>query len=152
MAIGRPSELERRLDCSIVEDWFVFPGALLHTREAVSLNPASARWGTRFFVTDEPRELVGLGGFKGKPKDGVVELGYAVAPGRQGRGIASAAVAAMLEEAFAEPDVTTVLADTLATPGPSPRVLEKNGFSRVGRGPDADGQETWRFSLSRGGT
>lgn len=29
---------------------------------------------------DEPRTLVGWGGFKGAPRDGVVELGYAVAP------------------------------------------------------------------------
>lgn len=149
MAIGRPSELERRLDCQIVADWFVFPGALLHTREAVSLNPASARWGTRFFITEEPRELVGLGGFKGAPKDGAVELGYAVAPEREGRGIATAAVAAMIDEAFANPSVDAILADTLPEGVASQRVLEKNGFTRHGDGPPHEGVATHRFRIDR---
>jgi RimJ/RimL family protein N-acetyltransferase len=149
MAIGRPSELERRLDCEIVEDWFVFPGALLHTREAVSLNPASARWGTRFFITDEPPELVGLGGFKGAPKDGIVELGYAVASQREGRGIATAAVAQLITEAFAIPEIKTILADSLPDGGASQRVLEKTGFTHDGEGPAHEGMPTHRFRLDR---
>ena len=36
--------------------------------------------------------LIGFGGFKGAPRDGDVEIGYAVAPDRQGRGIATAVV------------------------------------------------------------
>lgn len=149
MAIGRPSELERKLGCEIVKDWFVFPGALLHTREAVSLNPAAARWGTRFFVTDDPCELVGLGGFKGVPQDGIVELGYAVAPDREGLGIATAAVAGLVAEAFADPGVTAILADTLVDGLASQRVLEKNGFIHDGDGPPHEDLTTWRFRLER---
>ena len=49
---------------------------------------------------DEPRTLVGLGGFKGPPRDGVLEIGYAVAPDWEGRGIATAATRELLREAF----------------------------------------------------
>ena len=57
-----------------------------YTRDAVAADPASTRWGTRLFVLDDPPALVGWGGFKGPPKDGEVEIGYAVAPSFEGRG------------------------------------------------------------------
>ena len=62
-----------------------------------------------------PRTLVGWGGFKGPPDaDGAVEIGYAVAPAWEGRGVATAAVAELLREAWAAPGVRRVLAHTLA--------------------------------------
>ena len=149
LAIIDPAALGRELDCAVIDDWFVFPGALLHTREAIATDPDSVRWGSRFFSLDEPREIVGLGGFKGEPKDGTVELGYAVAPTREGRGIATEAVRAMIEEAFADPQVTTILADTLPDGDASQRVLEKTGFARDGTGPPHEGIPTFRFRLDR---
>jgi RimJ/RimL family protein N-acetyltransferase len=151
LAIGDPDGLGRALDCEIADGWFVFPGALLHTREALDLDPGSARWGTRFFLTETPRELVGLGGFKGPPTRGAVELGYAVSPTREGRGIATLAVAELINDAFAEPEVTTIVADTLPDGRSSQRVLEKNGFARDGNGPLHEEIATWRFRLDRPG-
>ena len=101
-------------------------------------------------MAGEPPELVGWGGFKGPPRDGTVELGYAVAPAREGRGLATAAVRAMLRDAFADPGVHAVIAHTLPEPGPSPRVLEKAGFTRTGEVTGDHGEPVWRFRILDG--
>jgi ribosomal-protein-alanine N-acetyltransferase len=127
-ALENDAALGRALGCEVADGWAVFPGALERTRDAVAADPGSAGWGTRFFVVDAPRTLAGWGGFKGPPRDGAVELGYAVAPAWEGRGVATAAVRELLREAWAAPEVQAVLAHTLAGSRASVRVLEKTGF------------------------
>jgi [ribosomal protein S5]-alanine N-acetyltransferase len=133
----------------VAEGWVVFPQALPVTREALAADPGSARWGTRLFVVDEPKVVVGWGGFKGPPAEGVVELGYAVAPDFRGRGIAGEAVRQMLLEAFSSSEVQAVIAHTLGQPGPSTRVLEKAGFGYDGEATDGDGGVLWRWRHER---
>ena len=146
-AIDDRPALGRALDCEVAEGWDVFPQALQRSRDAVAADPGSTRWGTRLFVLDEPRTLVGLGGFKGPPRDGVLEIGYAVAPAWEGRGIATAAARELLREAFTAPGLQAVIAHTLPGPGASVRVLEKTGFVADGEIPDDDLGTTWRFRL-----
>ena len=142
--------LERALGVGAAEGWEAFPGSIARVREQLAADPGAARWGTRLFVADEPPALVGWGGFKGPPRDGTVELGYAIAPARQGRGLATAAVRALLREAFADPSVHAVIAHTLPESGPSPRVLEKAGFTFHGEVTDDEGRATWRFRILDG--
>jgi cysteine desulfurase family protein (TIGR01976 family) len=148
-AIDDREELGRILGCEVAEGWSGFPEALRRARDAVAAHPDSTRWGTRLFVLDEPRTLVGWGGFKGPPRGGVVELGYEIAPSWRGRGLAGAAVHELLREAFAVPEVRTAIAHTLAEPGPSVRVLEKAGFVHEGEVPDDEVGTAWRFRLER---
>lgn len=148
-ALHDEGRLGTLLDAEVAEDWVSFGGALEHTHATLAADPASARWGTRLFLLDEPRTLVGWGGFKGPPQQGVVELGYEVAPGHRGRGLATEATERMLDEAFADRAVDAVIAHTLAEPGPSVRVLEKTGFVRNGEFTE-EGQEVWRFRRERG--
>ena len=149
-ALRGDRELERALGCSVAEGWAVFPHALEHARDALAAGPDSARWGPRLFLVEEPCALVGWGGFKGPPDDGgVVELGYAVAPAWEGRGVATAATSQMLREAFATPEVQAVIAHTLAEPGPSAGVVEKTGFARDGAHHDGRVGDVWRFRLAR---
>jgi ribosomal-protein-alanine N-acetyltransferase len=145
---GRPA-LRRALACEVAEGWNVVSEALHATRDAVAADPDSTRWGARLFVLEEPRTLVGWGGFKSPPRDGVVELGYEVASSWEGRGLATAAVRELLREAFAAPEVLTVLAHTLAEPGPSVRVLEKTGFVLEREVPDDEVGTAWRLRLDR---
>ena len=148
-ALDGPSALERVLGVGVVEGWSVFPGSFERIRSELAADPGSARWGTRLFVAGEPPALVGWGGFKGPPRDGTVELGYAVAPAREGRGLATEAVRAMVREAFADPEVRAVIAHTLPEPGPSPRVLEKAGFAFAGDATER-GRVVWRFRILDG--
>jgi [ribosomal protein S5]-alanine N-acetyltransferase len=145
---GRP-ELGRGLGCEVAEGWDVFRESLRPTRDAIAADPQRGLWRARLFVLDEPRTLIGWGGFKGPPRDGVVEIGYAVAPSWEGRGLATAAVRELLREAFAAGDVQNILAHTLAEPGPSVRVLEKTGFVHEGEVPEDEVGTAWRFRLDR---
>jgi [ribosomal protein S5]-alanine N-acetyltransferase len=150
-ALEGDEALARALGCAVAPGWATFTEALRPTRDALAASPHGAAWGVRFFVADDPPELVGWGGFKGPPRDGVVELGYEIAAGRRGRGLATAAAEAMLAEAFADPGVTAVIAHTLPEPNASNRVLEKAGFRYEGDALE-DGSPVWRFVRERPST
>jgi len=147
-ALAGDDSLARALGHDVVTSWATFREALQPIRDALAAGPSGSPWGTRFFVTDDPPELVGWGGFKGPPKEGVVELGYEIAAARRGRGLATAAVRAMVAEAFADQGVTVVMAHTLAERNASNRVLAKAGFEYDGQAQE-DGEVVWRFSLTR---
>jgi len=147
-ALEGDEELARALGHPVVPGWATFEEALAPTRAALADDPGEGRWGTRLFLAGDPPELVGWGGFKGPPANGVVELGYEIAESRRGQGLATDAVAAMLEQAFASPEVESVIAHTLAERNASNRVLEKAGFDHDGEAQD-DGQSVWLFTLRR---
>ena len=77
-----------------------------------------------------------------------MELGYEIADARAGRGLATAAARAMVDEAFADDSVTAVIARTLAERNASNRVLGKAGFEFDGEAQE-DGETVWRFRLKR---
>ena len=114
----------------LADDWERFPEALEPTLQALADKPEGDPWGAHFFLLREPPALVGWGGFKGPPVAGSVEIGYAVAPEYEGRGIATAAVAQLLEKAAASGEVEVVTAHTPPEPGASATVLEHAGFER----------------------
>jgi RimJ/RimL family protein N-acetyltransferase len=136
-----------RFGIAVEPDWSGFP-------EAVPAAVAAARhrsedpWGTHLFFDDDGA-LVGIGGFKGPPADDVVEIGYAVSPSRQGRGIATAAVQYFLARA-ARDGVAIVIAHTLAGVNPSTRVLTKTEFVRTTAHYDPEVGEVWRWERSLG--
>jgi ribosomal-protein-alanine N-acetyltransferase len=146
-ALAGDESLARALGHAVVPGWATFTAALRPARDALAATPDGAAWGTRLFVAGDPPELVGWGGFKGPPADGVVELGYEIAESRRGRGLATAATRAMLAEAFADARVTTVIAHTLPEPNASNRVLEKAGFRYDGEAEER-GRRVWRYARS----
>jgi ribosomal-protein-alanine N-acetyltransferase len=147
-ALAGDIALASRLGHDVVPGWVTFRDALQRTRDTVAADPGEAAWGSRLFVTAHPPELVGWGGFKGPPDNGVVEIGYEIAEARQGRGLATAAARAMVAEAFADERVTTVIAHTLAERNASNRVLEKVGFRYDGEATQR-GRVVWRYALTR---
>ena len=142
-------EFARRFDIPVVEGWAGFPEVVPHLVEGVRERPEDP-WGTQLFFDEEDGALVGMGGFMGPPDDGTVELGYAVAPARQGRGFATAVVAVLLGRAR-EAGVEKVIAHTLPEANASTAVLVKNGFVRDGESHDPDEGTVWRWaSFTRG--
>jgi [ribosomal protein S5]-alanine N-acetyltransferase len=147
-AIAGDRPLARALGHDVVSGWATFREALRPTRAALGDRSRDTTSGPRFFVTSDPPELVGWGGFKGPPRNGVVELGYEIAESRRERGLATAAVRAMVAEAFADKRVDAVIAHTLAERNASNRVLEKAGFRFDGEAREDD-TPVWRYSLPR---
>jgi len=79
---------------------------------------------------------------------GVPMIGYGTAPGEEGRGAASAAVAGVLVWAGGEPRIRAVGAETGTENLASQRVLERNGFQVVGERVDAEDGPVlcWRWN------
>ena len=93
-------------------------------------------WSFWYLLTsDDPAELVGICGFKGRPDEsGSVEIGYSMLSSYQRRGLATEAVARLVGWAFSHQNVKEVCAETLPHLIQSIRVLEKNGFQFTGAG------------------
>lgn len=139
-------EFTARFGISVIDGWAGFPEALPSTLAAARSHDGDP-WGSHLFFDDDGA-LVGFGGFKGPPANTVVEIGYAIAPQRQRRGLATAAARVMIERARAA-GVETVIAHTLAEHNASTSVLTKCGFHRTATviDPDGDGFEVWRWEL-----
>lgn len=95
-------------------------------------------------------EVVGLCSVTRPPKHGVIDIGYGIAPSRQGRGFAGNAVSEIVAWARTMPGVVTLTAETSTGNEPSQRVLARNGFIQVGeRVDDEDGPLIcWRCPAS----
>jgi ribosomal-protein-alanine N-acetyltransferase len=149
-AIEDNARLERLLEATVADGWAGFPEALPGLRNAYRPGELGSLWGAILFVLDRPRTLVGLGGYKGGPSaEGVVEIGYAIAPAFRGRGLATSAARQLVRRAFEDSGVRAVDAHTLGHPNPSTRVLERLGFERIGERDDPEDGPIWHWRIQR---
>ncbi|MBU1305810.1 MAG: GNAT family N-acetyltransferase, partial [Alphaproteobacteria bacterium] len=91
--------------------------------------------------------VVGLCSYKGPPDlNGVVEIGYGVAPSCRQRGYATRAVAHLLTVAARDSSIRSMVAETTTENLASQRVLERNGFVRGSKRIDPEDGEVvlWR--------
>lgn len=87
--------------------------------------------------------LVAAAGYVGPPSaEGIVEMGYSVAPEERRKGYAQEMVTALIARALQSPNVRHVVAEVNETNEPSVRTLEKCGFVRIGPGRDPG---HWRY-------
>lgn len=86
----------------------------------------------------EEGEIVGLCSITRVPQDGEIHIGYGVAPTREGRGYTTRAIGHLLEWGRGDPRVLRISAETGVENIASQRVLERNGFVRVGARIDAE--------------
>jgi len=96
-----------------------------------SFSPAS-------WLIVEDNEVVGLCSVTRPPSGGVIEIGYGIAPTRQNRGIAGRAIRDIVAWARTSPEVQAIIAETGIPNLASQRVLERNGFVRVGERVDEE--------------
>jgi RimJ/RimL family protein N-acetyltransferase len=139
--IEGPENLAEALGCAIPQDW----PPELYNRSAMRFalmqldDPAEQGWSFWYLTTrDEPGELVGICGFKGRPDAaGSVEIGYSIIDDFRRQGLATEAVTALVGWAFSRHNVSEVSAETFPYLRQSIRVLEKNGFHLTGPGSEA---------------
>ena len=131
----------RLLDARLPKDWpdpelaefLPFYARLL--RE----DPHLLGYGVWLLIERENRTVVGSAGFQGRPNtEGEIELGYGVHADFRNRGYATEAARALVEWAFAQPDVKRVTAHCDHDNLPSHRVVVKAGLTQ--RGVQADGR------------
>jgi len=147
-------ELARALAVEVPEEWppeLFDRAAIEHSLAQLVRGGAAAEWAFYYMVREDlgPAGPVAAGivGYKGPPApDGSVEVGYSVLAGHRRLGLASEAVAALVDRAFEHAEVVRVQAETLPSLLPSMQVLEKCGFHPVGPGSEPG---VIRFELSR---
>lgn len=129
-------EFSHQLRASVPDSWpppLNDEGSLRWTLELLRADPEAAGWAAWYWIANTRRPfLIGQGGFKGRPRGGVVEIGYSLLSAFQKQGYASEAVAALIAWAFSHPEVERVAAETLPELAPSIRLLERAGFTRGG--------------------
>jgi ribosomal-protein-alanine N-acetyltransferase len=136
------------LGADVPTGWPEFPESVDFTLDQLTRHPHQADWWMHFFLADGGARLVGSGGFAGPPQNGVVEIGYEIAPEFRDRGFATAAARAMIGKATASSSrVTTVIAHTLPKQSPSTSVLRRLGFEHVGEVDDPEDGTVWRWEL-----
>lgn len=135
----------RRFGIPVEPGWLVFPEALSYARD-VETGASAPEWGFHLFFDGADGALVGNGGWKGEPVDGVAELGYAIAPSRRGRGLATAAVLSLLERGR-RAGLRVVIAHTLPHLSPSTSVLARGGFTKVSDDIDPQEGPVWRWQI-----
>ena len=145
--------LARDLDGAEAEIGAVIPAGLadrldnfLQFRIAdLSVDPAAQPWLGRAIVLVDPdgtRRIIGSCGFHSPPgPDGRVEVGYRVEPAYRRRGVATEAVHALFDWAYAQ-DVDRFRASVSPGNVPSLAIIRGLGFRQVGvQMDDIDGEE-----------
>lgn len=135
----------------VAEGYNEFPEALEYTLKRLEAGEVAPEWGTYLFITTMERTLMGNGGYYGKPRaDGVVEIGYQIAPAYRGQGYATEAAQALIDWAFQDSRTRLVQAHTLADENASSSVLKKCGMVKVGEDVDPDEGVVCRWEVRRG--
>jgi RimJ/RimL family protein N-acetyltransferase len=143
------SELGEMLGTEVPDGWPEFPEAIDFTLAQLEAQAEPSMWSMYLFVDRVSGRLLGSGGYAHAPRDGVTEIGYEVAPASRGRGVATAAARALVQQAFDTGEVDGVIAHTLAEDNPSTKVLRKLGFERTAELPDPEVGLTWEWRLGR---
>lgn len=146
--------LADKLSAQVPDDWppdLYDDHARMINKDQLYTDPEYHDWLSCYIIHNEPpptsRSLVGIIGYGAfKADEQTVMTGYSVCENHRNKGYATEALSALTEWAFRQFHISRIIADTFPHLLPSIRVLEKNGFQRIGIG----GEEgTIRFELLR---
>jgi RimJ/RimL family protein N-acetyltransferase len=145
-------EFSHQLKATVLDGWpppLNDASSMQYTIDYLRSHPEAVGWADWYLVAKKHKPVaIGMGGFKGVPAAGTVEIGYSLLPVFQKQGYAMEAVAALLDWAFGHEEVDRVIAETLPELTPSIRLLEKSGFANIGKGSE---EGVIRFELTRAG-
>lgn len=101
--------------------------------DAIRLAPETRLWGDTLVLSrDEPPRVLGSVVFKGRPTDGIAEVGYGIEESSRSQGYAAEATAACVEWALEQPGITAVQATTFPWHAASLGVIRKIGMTPCG--------------------
>ena len=128
-------QLESLLGARVDDDWLEEDGrGLLSFYDYQIRNDADMLgWGLWLIMHNVERVVFGSAGFKGKPDaNGMIEIGYGIAPTFRRQGYTYEAAQALCDWAWQHPQVQRITAECLADNTGSRRILEKLGMTQTG--------------------
>ena len=148
--ITGPCEYERVFGHKVEDGFIEYPDMLVFSLQQAQAFAGERDWWLPYLIIHRTDAiLVGACGFKGPPDDdGVVEIGYGIAPAYRGQGLTTEAAAALSDLAISRPEVTGVRAHTYPEPNASTRILTKCGFIRTGEFDDPVDGILWEWHLT----
>jgi RimJ/RimL family protein N-acetyltransferase len=102
-----------------------------------------------YFATGDDGEIIGCGGFKGRPLNGKVEIAYGTFKNYEGRGVATEICKQLVSLSIRSDPSVRIMARTLMEPNASTRVLKKNGFEFIGIVYDVEDGNVWEWEFKR---
>jgi [ribosomal protein S5]-alanine N-acetyltransferase len=150
-AIEGNEVLAKKINVIVQDNWSEFgDAALQYSLDKLMESEEEKNWWTYFPVYKSENKLIGSGGYKGKPTpEGTVELGYEIAPAYRNLGMATEMTKGLIENAFRDERVKSILAHTLAEENPSTKVLQKCGFVKVAEINDPNDGLIWKWELKK---
>ncbi|MEO7214232.1 GNAT family protein [Mucilaginibacter sp.] len=97
------------------------------------------------YYAEENGQLVGCGGFKGKPANGQVEIAYYTFPDYEHTGVGGKMCRELVELAQQTDASINITARTLPGENYSTRILKKNNFGLTGTIMDEEDGEVWEW-------
>lgn len=138
------------LGADLAENWLIFPESIPFGLKMLEENSEVLRWGMYLILHKADNKLIGTGGFKGlADENGMVEIGYSLAPTYENQGYATEAAKGMIESAFSYAVVNMVDAHTLAEWNASTKVLQKCGMTKIAEKHDANDGDIWQWRILR---
>jgi ribosomal-protein-alanine N-acetyltransferase len=100
--------------------------------DAIRADPERRLWGDTMVLRSDVPRVVGSVVFRGRPDDGIAEVGYGIEDTSRGLGLASEATRACVDWALTQPGVTAVRATTFPFHHASLGVIRKLGMQPCG--------------------
>lgn len=93
------SAFKNAFGIEVVDGYLEFPEAIPYWVEKLR-SGSSKEWWAYMILHKKDKSLIGIGGYKGEPdSQGVVEIGYGIAPAYRGKGYATEAALALIHNA-----------------------------------------------------
>jgi RimJ/RimL family protein N-acetyltransferase len=142
----RHSEVPSMMGAETVEGWLAFPESVQQAIALLQANSQNLRWGMHIVLHKADNKIIGTCGYNGAAdNDGLVEIGYAVAPSYKNAGIESEIAKGLVDNAFEWAVVKMIDAYTVARSSESAKTLEDLGFAKLEK---EDGLLHWRLTRS----
>jgi RimJ/RimL family protein N-acetyltransferase len=100
-----------------------------------------------YFASLDGNEIVGCGGFKGKPIDGKIEIAYATFKGYEGQGMGTEICRQLVLLSLQTDPAIRITARTLPENNASTKILRRNGFEMLGIVYDEEDGNVWEWEL-----
>ncbi len=142
--------LSQNLKINVPINWTEFGNDIFKfSLDSINQNPDSQIWYAYLPIETKSNTIIGTCGYKGVPKDGLVEIGYEVSYAYRNKGYATEIVKLLIEIAFKSIKVNSIIAHTRDVNNPSVSILKKCGFSYVKEFLDEEDSKLWQWKISK---